>query len=271
MVRIVILSAILVLATACDSERVDRTEPPRGGDQPRTTPPPTMAQRYGFEIVKRIPHEVTAFTQGLTVHNGAFIESTGQYGMSSLRRVNMSTGAVLQSIGLGQQFFGEGSTVLNGKIYVITWLNQQGFIYDAETLKETGTFRYAGEGWGLATDRQVLYMSNGTNMIVVRDPGDLHIVGSISVTMDGSPLRDLNELEWIDGELWANVWRTDLLVRIDPKTGVVTGVVDLTGILPQSERSATTDVLNGIAYDAKTKTIYVTGKNWPWIYQIRIT
>jgi glutamine cyclotransferase len=161
-------------------------------------------------------------------------------------------------------------TVLNGKAYMITWLNQSGFIYDAHTLKELDKFSYAGEGWGLTNDGKNLIMSNGSNVLSVIDPKTFAVVRSISVTQSGSLVSQLNELEWIEGEIWANIWQSDRIVRIDPSSGKVTGVIDLTGILPNSSRNATTDVLNGIAYDSAAKAIYVTGKNWPSMFQIRV-
>lgn len=268
MMKIAILLAILVFFSACTSDdprpASDVRRPASGVQRPAS-----VAQ-YGYEVVKKIPHDVTAFTQGLTVHDGVFIESTGQTGMSSVRRVDMKTGKVLKKTPLNPQIFGEGSTVFNNKIYVLTWLNQMGFVYDVQTLEQTQTFSYVGEGWGLTTDGTVMYMSNGTNMIAVRDPSDMHMLRSFTVTQEGSSVRELNELEWVDGEIWANVWRTEKIVRIDPASGMVTGVIDLSGILPDSERPVNADVLNGIAYDPSTKAIYVTGKNWPWIYHIRI-
>ena len=271
----VLLLAIFVFLAACTTDEPRPTSDVRRPASDVRRPAsddqrPSTVVMYQYEIVKRIPHDVTAFTQGLSVHDGVFIESTGQTGMSSVRRVDMKTGKVLKKTDLNAQVFGEGSTVYNNKVYVLSWLNQTGFIFDAQTLAQTGTFSYAGEGWGLTTDGTVMYMSNGTNLIAVRDPSDMHMLRSFTVTQDGSGVRELNELEWVDGEIWANVWRTEKIVRIDPATGNVTGVIDLTGILPDSERPANADVLNGIAYDPTTKAIYVTGKNWPWIYHIAV-
>lgn len=227
-----------------------------------------LATHLRFQIVATLPHDTMAFTQGLQVVNGMFVESTGQYGTSSIRHVNIKTGKVLKRTDLEPRFFGEGMTVLQGKAYMLTWLNQQGFIYDASTLKEIGTFRYSGEGWGLTNDGTHLIMSNGSNTITFLDPLNARVVKSIDVVLDGAPLRELNELEYIDGEIWANVWRQDVIVRIDPATGVVRSVVDCSGLLPLTEHTPSTDVLNGIAFDSVSKKLYVTGKNWPHVYEI---
>ncbi len=253
---------------ACSTER-PATERPPEAPLPMAESE-TAVRSYGFEVIRTLPHDVKAFTQGLVVHAGAFLESTGQNGQSSIRIVDITSGKVRKLEKLEDRYFGEGMTVLNGKAYMITWLNQSGFIYDAHTLKELDKFSYAGEGWGLTNDGKNLIMSNGSNVLSVIDPKTFAVVRSISVTQSGSLVSQLNELEWIEGEIWANIWQSDRIVRIDPSSGKVTGVIDLTGILPNSSRTATTDVLNGIAYDTAAKAIYVTGKNWPSMFQIRV-
>lgn len=250
----------------CSTEKpVDERPDPK-------TPPPSVpsARRYGYRILETLPHDVGAFTQGLVVDNGVFLESTGQYGFSSIRRVAIKTGKVQQKESIDARYFGEGIALLKGRIYMLTWLNQQGFIFNARTLKQEGTFTYAGEGWGLTTDGASLFLSNGTSTITVHDPEGFRRTRSIEVTLDGSPVGNLNELEWIGGEIWANVWQTETIVRIDPATGRVTGVIDMTGILPQEARTPTTDVMNGIAFDPVSNHIYVTGKHWPSIFRIEI-
>jgi glutaminyl-peptide cyclotransferase len=240
---------------------------------PARNPKPTTVQAKvrNWSVVRVFPHDSSAFTQGLIVRDGQFLESTGQYGQSSVRRVSIATGAVRKRIPLDASYFGEGLTELNGTVYVLTWQNQKGLKLDAGTLNVTATFTYAGEGWGLTTDGNKLYMSNGSDMIAVHREGTFAFERFITVTLNGSPLRNLNELEWIDGALWANVWQTDQIVRIDTSTGFVTDIVDLTTLYPQHVRGPYADVLNGIAYDAETKALYVTGKNWPTIFQIAIT
>lgn len=233
-----------------------------------TTESVPLATRVRCQVVATHPHDTMAFTQGLQVVNGMFVESTGQYGTSSLRHVNIRTGKVLKRTDLGPRYFGEGLTVLNGKAYMLTWLNQQGFIYDATTLKEIGTFRYSGEGWGLTNDGTHLLMSNGSNTITYLDPVNARVIKTIDVFLDGTPLRELNELEYVDGEIWANVWRQDIIVRIDPATGMVRSVINCEGLLPLTEHTPSTDVLNGIAFDSVARKLYVTGKNWPHVYEI---
>jgi len=269
-----LLGSLLSLSAAlyaCGSETTSDRVPdaPTGGKPPatRTVAEATVVQA---RTVQKLPHDPTAFTQGLVVHEGAFLESTGQNGLSSLRRVHVLTGKVLASTRLGDEYFGEGMTVLNGKAYVLTWLTQRGFVYDVAALTQEDQFVYMGEGWGLTTDGKVLYMSNGTSVISVRDPGDFHLLSTIQVTRNGAPQSALNELEWIDGEIWANVWKTDEIVRIDPRTGAVTTVVDCSGIYPRADRTPQSDVLNGIAFDSTKKAIYVTGKNWPHVFQIEL-
>ncbi len=204
------------------------------------------------------------------MYKGVFLETTGLNGKSSIRRVNMRTGVVIKREPLDAVYFGEGVTVLNDTAYMLTWLNQRGLVYDPATLRQIREFRYAGEGWGITNDGKHLIMSNGTNVLTVIDPATSSIVRSISVSMQGSVVGQLNELEWIDGEIWANIWGTMRIVRIDPVTGNVVGVIDCTGILPDAERTESMDVFNGIAYDPSTKAIYVTGKNWPKVFQIEL-
>ena len=262
--------ALVVLLYSCGAEKVNdglpggSTTEGAGGERNATV----QAKRQRYRIVNTFAHDTSAFTQGLAIDNGQFIETTGLAGKSSIRRVDIPSGKVIRKVDYTYQFFGEGVCILNGKAYAVTWLNQTGFIFDASTLKQEATFTYMGEGWGLTTDGTSLYLSNGSNIITRRDPVDFHQLGVINVTLDGSPLRDINELEWVNGEIWANVWKTENIARIDPATGVVTGLVELAGIFPEEEKSANVDVMNGIAYDATTGAIYVTGKHWPWVYQI---
>ena len=264
--------ALVVVVAACGSETTSERTPatPASGKPPADASPSIRsAPVRPYRLVQKLPHDTNAFTQGLVIHDGALLESTGQRGESELRRVNIMTGRVEKSTPLESRYFGEGMTVLDGKAYVLTWMGQQGFIYDATTLERLDSFVYMGEGWGLTTDGTNLYMSNGTDVISVRDR-EFRFITSFRVSRDGRSQSYLNELEWIDGEIWANVWQRDEIVRIDPTTGVVKSVVDLTGILPSTERPANADVLNGIAYDSTSKAIYVTGKNWPWLYQIDV-
>ncbi len=265
--RVLLVSIICATLIGCSTEK------PAEEPKPRTDAPATIAapvRRYGFTVIETYPHDVNAFTQGLIVNNGAFLETTGQYGFSSLRRVSIRSGKVGRFEKIDARYFAEGMTVLKGRIYVLTYLNQKGFIYDETSMEKIGEFSYFGEGWGLTNDGTHLYMSNGTSTISVHDPEGYRTLRTIGVTMDGNPVVNLNELEWINGEIWANVWQAEKILRIDPSTGHVTGLVDMTGLLPASKRTATTDVLNGIAWDPKNDYIYVTGKNWPSVFRIEI-
>jgi glutamine cyclotransferase len=231
---------------------------------------PARPPRYGYEIVAVYPHDPAAFTQGLVFHDGILLESTGRH-PSSVRRVRLEDGVVLQKRDLDTQFFGEGLTAVGDRILTLTWQGGHGFVWDIDDLEPAGTFSYSGEGWGLTHDDTRVILSDGTPSLRFLDPNTLQQTGSVSVTYMGRPLDRLNELEFIEGEVWANVWQTNFIVRIDPATGAVTGVVDLTGILPDPVDNPADDVLNGIAWDAENKRLFVTGKNWPKLFEIRLT
>ena len=225
---------------------------------------------YTYEVVAEYPHLRTSYTQGLQFIDGEMWEGTGEYGRSQLLRTDLASGKVLQSKKLSKEEFGEGITVLGDKIYQLTWLNGKLHIYDKATLRHLATHTYKGEGWGLTSDGEKLYMSDGTNYIRVLNPETLAQERRIGVTLRGESLQYLNELEWIDGKIWANVYTTDHIVIINPENGVVEGIINLSGILPEKERDYKTDVLNGIAYDKATKRIFVTGKNWSKLFEIRV-
>jgi glutamine cyclotransferase len=226
--------------------------------------------RYSYEVVATLPHDPGAFTQGLVYRDGIFLESTGLNGRSSLRAVEPATGKILRQVTVPAQYFAEGLAVVDGKAFQLTWQNKKGFVYDADTFRSEKEFAYEGEGWGLATDGKVLFLSDGTNRIRVVDPTTFAVTRSIVVTADDKPVAQLNELELIKGEIFANVWQTDEIVRIDPATGRVRGIIDFSGLLASQDRRRDTDVLNGIAYDAATDRLFVTGKNWPKIFQVRL-
>ena len=225
---------------------------------------------YTYEVVAEYPHLRTSYTQGLQFVDGELWEGTGEYGRSQLLRTDLATGKVLQNKKLSKEEFGEGITVLGDKIYQLTWLNGKLHIYDRKMLTPLATHTYKGEGWGLTSDGTKLYMSDGTNYIRVLNPETMAQERRIGVTLRGESLSHLNELEWIDGKIWANVYTTDHIVIINPENGVVEGVINLSGILPEKERDNRTDVLNGIAYDKAAKRIFVTGKNWSKLFEIRV-
>lgn len=224
----------------------------------------------GFTVVRSFPHDPEAFTQGLLVDGDHFLESTGLVGQSSLRRVERATGRVLVKIDIPSPHFAEGLARYGDRLYQLTWRSRTGFVYDAATLARVGTFAYDGEGWGLTADPTHLILSDGTSRLRFLDPADLRVVRTVTVRDGGREVRDLNELEWIAGEVWANVWQTDRIVRIDPATGRVKGWIDLTGLLPDADRTASTDVLNGIAIDPTGERLFLTGKRWPKVFEVKI-
>ena len=241
-----------------------------GTGRPAAQTEPAEPVRYTYRVVSAYPHATDAYTQGLQFADGLLWEGTGQNGQSRITTTDLATGRTTEIARLPRTDFGEGITLLDGKIYQLTWLSNKAYVYDAATGRELRTFRYPGEGWGLTTDGTELYMSDGTEHIYVIDPATCKRKGSITVTCRGEAVQLLNELEWIDGRIWANCYLTDALLMIDPATGVVEGIADLTGLLPESERGPETDVLNGIARDPQTGRIFVTGKNWPKLYEIEL-
>jgi len=227
-------------------------------------------KRYGYKVEQVLPHDENAYTQGLFIHNGFLYQSTGQRGSSYLQKIDYKQGRILQSVALPPQYFGEGACEHQGRIYQLTWEERTCFVYDAATMKQIGTLSYQGEGWGLTSDGTRLIMSNGTSTLYFRDPETFVVLGTITVMNGNRPVELLNELEYIEGEIWANVYTTDEIVRIDPATGKVTGIIDLRGILARQFQTPRTEVLNGIAYDAENKHIYVTGKYWAKMYRISL-
>ncbi len=225
---------------------------------------------YGYRVVKVYPHDRQAFTQGLIYHDGFLYESTGLHGASSLRKVELKTGRVVEQRLLDRQYFGEGITEWGGSLLQLTWNSNLGFIYDRSGLKVRGTFRYPGEGWGLTHDRDRLIMSDGTAALRFLDPKTFRETGRLNVRYGEAPLADLNELEFVRGEIFANVYRTDWIVRISPQTGAMTGRIDLRGLLPDADRRIPVDMLNGIAYDAGGNRLFVTGKLWPKLFEIEL-
>lgn len=222
------------------------------------------------EVVATYPHDPEAFTQGLFMHEGELFESTGQVGRSSLRQVDLESGNVVRSATIDPPYFGEGSARVGDEIFMLSWVSETGFVFDAETFEQIETVSYPGEGWGLTFDGTHLILSDGSPQLRLIDPEDFTLAGTIDVTLNGRPVRRLNELEWIDGEIWANVWQTRIIVRIDPASGEVIGLVDLTSLVPDGLNGSRDAVANGIAWNAATGQIYVTGKLWPVLYEIRL-
>jgi len=229
-----------------------------------------LPAQYGYRVVKTYPHDRSAFTQGFEYRDGFLYEGTGMIGRSSVRKVDLDSGRIIQSYDLPQPFFGEGITVLNQQILELTWQSQTGFVYDKSSFRVLRSFNYPGEGWGLTNDGKQIYMSDGSANIRVWDGATLKEIRRITVKDGATPVTQLNELEWVRGEIYANVWQTDRIARISPVDGRVLGWIDLSGILPKSERAAADAVLNGIAYDAAGDRLFVTGKLWPKIFEIKL-
>lgn len=284
--RLAVLVALpLMVAAACSGDEADT------GDT--STLPPGMAQSTGrtnadlpppsvpfsgatpvvtASVLKRFPHDTGAYTQGLVLAGSRLLESTGRYGVSDVRETVLATGAVVRRTRMADTYFAEGLARVGDRLFQLTWREGTGFRYDAATLAVVDSFAYSGEGWGLASDGTVLYGTDGSTRVSVLDPSTLSVVRSFVVTEAGTPVPALNELEWVDGELWANVFQTDYIARIDPATGVVKGYVAIGGILTPEQRAsvqARGGTANGIAYDAASGRLVVTGKLWPLVAQIR--
>lgn len=289
--RFLLLFISLGLSMAC-GPTANNAKPNANNSSTNKTPQAPVPV-YGYEVVKAYPHDEKAFTQGLIFHNGFFYESTGQEGRSTVRKVEIATGKVLQKWDLPREDFGEGITLLSDKIYMLTWRGGVGRVFDVNDLKLIKEFSYLGEGWGITTDGTDLIISQGTHVLKVINPETFATVRTIPVMReDGRPLMQLNELEFVKGEIWANIWhseKSDILgkpnyiARIDPATGKLTGWIDLAGISPDDQlkpgeiddpydpKSKGENTLNGIAYDAAGDRLFVTGKNWKKLYEIKIT
>jgi glutaminyl-peptide cyclotransferase len=225
---------------------------------------------YGYTVVRSYPHDRAAFTQGLQYVDGVFYEGTGLNGRSSVRKVEIATGAVLQKRDLPTQYFGEGISVVKSEIYQLTWQSGIAFAYDLKSFAPTRTFKYRGEGWGLTANADTLFMSDGTEYLRLLNPATFAERSRIRVLALGAPLKNLNELEFVKGEILANVWMTDQVARIDPASGRVSGYIDFAGLLPPAQREQDA-VLNGIAYDAAGDRLFVTGKLWPRVFEVRVS
>jgi glutamine cyclotransferase len=275
--------ALLLFAAACGAE--DATPPPlsagasAGPAAPVAAAPAESIATVGARstvpvllprVLAQWPHDPQAFTQGLIFDRGQFLESTGQYGPSELRRVELESGRVLARVPLAASLFGEGLALVGDRLIQLTWQEGRALVYDAASFAPIAEWRYPGEGWGLTYDGRRLVMSDGSDTLTFRDPQTFAPSGRLRVTLDGAPLTALNELEWAEGSIWANVWQTDRIVRIDPDSGRVTAVVDASGLLPPEQRIGA-DVLNGIAYDAHTRRFYLTGKLWPKVFEVEWT
>lgn len=268
--------SFLLLLTACAPAQVATPAPTATAaptDTPAPTATPTPAEAipvYGYRIVNTYPHDRTAFTEGLVFHAGLLYESTGLEGQSTLRQVELETGRVLQRYDLPPRLFGEGLALYGRQLIQLTWRSHVGFVYDLDSFEPQRTFYYPTEGWGLTHDGRQLIMSDGTATLHFLDPETFAETGQVEVRGDQGPVAWLNELEYVEGEVYANIWQTNLIARIDPQTGRVTGWIDLTGLLGLEDHDRPVDVLNGIAYDAGQGRLFVTGKWWPRLFEIEL-
>jgi glutamine cyclotransferase len=260
-----LLSSSLVVACGSSSPAPEAAAPATA--QVATAKP--VVEQFGYEIVRSYPHDPMSFTQGLTIVDGHLYEGTGLYGQSSLRRVDLQTGAALQQTALEGRFFGEGIAVVGDRIVQLTYQTGVGFVYDRKTFAKLKEFKYKGEGWGLTYDGQRLIMSDSTDTLRFWHPETFEEVGRLRVRDGDRAIDRVNEMEYVDGAIYANIWQEDRIARIDPKTGVVTAWIDMSNLLTATERSRGVDVLNGIAHDPKTGNFLITGKLWPWVFEVR--
>ena len=232
--------------------------------------PTQKVARYGINVEQEYPHDTLSYTQGLFFDNGELFETAGQYGESRLIKVDVGSGTALRQRAIDKELFAEGSCAVGNDIYVLTWLEGVCLVFDKSTFELTGRKKYNRQGWGLTTDGNMLIMSDGSAQLYFVNPKTFTTVRSITVRKAGKSVNMLNELEWIDGKIWANLYTKNEIVIIDPATGVVEGVIDCAGLLPKSLRTSRTDVLNGIAYNPNTGEIYLTGKYWPRMYRVTV-
>lgn len=262
-----LLRPLLVLAGAAALALGVRTLLPSGSAETPAAQPPAVVRSLAVRVHRELPHDTDAYTQGLLWWDGKLYESTGQYGRSDLRRLDPRTGAVEQRIDIAPAYFGEGLARVDDRLVMLTWKAERAFVFGLERFDERRTFRYEGEGWGLCNDGGRLVMSNGSDRLTFRDPRTFDVLGDVAVTLRGFPLTQINELECVGGAVYANVYQTDFLVRIDPASGRVTHHIDASGLLTREEARGV-DVLNGIAFDPGAETFYVTGKLWPKMFEV---
>lgn len=266
---ILLLMSVVILAALWFLRSSPRPEPETHSEAAApAVVTPDAPERLKVKVLSTRPHDPAAFTQGLVLDGDTLFESTGLNGKSSLREVNPKTGVVKRKLDVPSEYFAEGLALVDGKLIQLTWQEEKAFVYNRSDFQKVGEFRYDGEGWGLCYDGTRLVMSDGSDHLTFRDPKTFAVQTILNVSRSGQPARELNELECVDGLVYANVWRTDEILRIDPKDGRVTGVIDASGLLTPEEKQKT-DVLNGIAWNPKTKTFLITGKLWPKMFEVQ--
>ena len=267
---ILVLMTVIVLAALWYFRSSPRPEPEPSSQAAAAAPAvtPEVPERLKVQVLSTRPHDPAAFTQGLVLDGDTLFESTGLNGKSSLREVDPRTGTVKRRLDIPYEYFAEGLALVGDRLIQITWQTEKAFVYNRADFKEVGELRYDGEGWGLCYDGSRLVMSDGSDRLTFRDPKTFAVQSILNVTLSGQPARELNELECVDGLIYANVWQTDNILRIDPKNGRVTGVIDASGLLTPEERQKS-DVLNGIAWNPQTKTFLITGKLWPKMFEVQ--
>jgi len=260
---VIILLTTLIIFVAVRLKPVDY-------QRPVSSIPSELNYLTGYRVINQYPHDPQAFSQGLIFHEGYLYESTGLRGHSSLRKVELESGEIVQMIELDEPFFAEGLTLWNKTLVQLTWQEQIGFLYNLEDFSMIDTFSYSTEGWGLTHDGTNLIMSDGTSSLFFLDPNTLKVVRTVEVSDEGNPVTRINEMEYVLGEVYANIWQINTLARIDPSTGLVKGWIDLEGLLPVDVNPDTVDVLNGIAYDPTHDRLFVTGKLWPYLFEVAL-
>lgn len=259
--------ALFIMAVAYAAPDAYSKEPGKLADDSETS---SEIKSYKVKVLASYPHNPASYTQGLFFHNDTLYESAGQYGRSAFYKLNLKNGKPYRKLKFARRYFAEGSVLLNGKIYILTWMEHKVFVLDSKSLEKIGEFYNPYQGWGLTTDGNYLYLTDGSATMYKIDPNTFNVLSSVMVTMKGKPVRYLNELEFIDGKIWANVYTTDHIVIINPDNGFVEANIDCTGLLDSKLRKPETDVLNGIAFNPNDGSIYLTGKNWPLLFKIEL-
>lgn len=267
---LIIYIFVSYIFVSCGNKDVNKQMAEPQEIQAKTSTNTRMPPSFSWEVLETIPHDIRAYTQGLVYYDDYLYESTGQYGSSTIRKINPETGQILKKVSIPDAYFGEGITIFEDKIYMLTWESRQCLIINLETFKIENTFSYQGEGWGLTDDGKYLIMSDGTNLLRFIDPAMRQVVKTLPVSYNSRPVSQLNELEYIEGKIWANLYGEDRIAIIDPVTGAIENVIDFSELRKLEKSNPYAEVFNGIAYNKISKNIYLTGKNWSGFSRIKI-